>query len=387
MTIGRRELLSALLAGSAGLGAVTLAPLRPRAEERVVRLAGSPMGDPGDWSGFTERTGWMVAPLSISDASATIRSLLLTEVHGGGDLDLLHAIGGMTHALVTNGLIDPIETERLKNWAGNDYIQTFFAPEAPGSDFIRNGRGIYAVPTVLQGDSFAYLPELTGKLDSYGALFDPEWKGRVAIENNVWTSGLKTALYLRESGLAAIRDPGNMSPGEIRIVVDYLISLKQAGQFQSLWTSSEESVRMLVEKQVAVIDCGEPTVTAANARGVNAVYAAPVEGYLLWALTASIIHDDDRPEAKTQAAYDLIDFLLDGWYGTTIGLARGFMTNPMALDHVEDNADDYSPDQRVKIQALDSAGRLKFQKGGVWRNRWPEHRKAYLAEWDRLVAA
>lgn len=386
MRITRRRALSLLLAGSAGLATPRRAA-QAAAGERVVNLAGSPVGDPGDWSAFAERTGWTVASLGISDAAQDIRSLLMAEAGAGSGIDLLHAVGGMTRSLVTNDLVMPIETGRLKNWAANDYIQAFFAPDAPGFPFIGENGRVFAVPTVLQGDSFAYLPELTGKLESYGALFEPEWKGRVALEDNFWTAGLKAALYLKESGRAAIADPGKMTPSEVRGVVDFLIERKRDGQFAALWNSPEQAVRLLSEKAVAVIDCGEPAVAAAAAQGVNAVYAAPLEGYLLWALTAKIVHDPERDEARTQAVYDLIDFLLDGWYGATIGLSRGFMTNPLALDYVELNAGSFSADQRVKIQALDSAGRLKLQKGGVWRHRWPEQRSAYLAEWERFKAA
>ena len=58
------------------------------------------------------------------------------------------------------------------------------------------------MPTVLQGDSFAFLPEKTGTLNSYAALFDPKFKGYVALEDNYTTAGQKTALYLktRQSG-------------------------------------------------------------------------------------------------------------------------------------------------------------------------------------------
>ena len=70
----------------------------------------------------------------------------------------------------------------------------------------------YGVPTVLQGDSFAYLPDETGELDSYGALFDPRFKGFVALEDNYTTAGQKTALYLNASGQAQIADPSDMTP-------------------------------------------------------------------------------------------------------------------------------------------------------------------------------
>ena len=72
---------------------------------------------------------------------------------------------------------------------------------SPGFDFIGYDGKIYGVPTVLQGDSFAYLPDQTGELDSYAALFDPKFKGFVSLEDNYTTAGQKTALYLKATAV------------------------------------------------------------------------------------------------------------------------------------------------------------------------------------------
>src|SRR3989449_5243777 len=123
------------------------------------------------------------------------------------DLDIVNIVGGMQKPLVENNLIEPIDTARVPNWGKDTYIREFLAPGKPGFDFIGYKGNVYGVPTVLQGDSFAYLPEKTGPLDSYGALFDPKWKGFVALEDNFTTTGQKTALYLQKNRLASIKDP------------------------------------------------------------------------------------------------------------------------------------------------------------------------------------
>ena len=81
--------------------------------------------------------------------------------------------------------------------AARNVVEEFLGKGKPGFQFIGYNNEIYGVPTVLQGDSFAYLPEKTGQLDSYAALFDPKWKGYVALEDNYTTAGQKTALYLK----------------------------------------------------------------------------------------------------------------------------------------------------------------------------------------------
>jgi hypothetical protein len=56
------------------------------------------------------------------------------------------------------------------------------------------------MPTFIQG-----VPSATSRgdrpIDSYAALFDPKFRGYTAIEDNFTTTGQKTALYLKKSGL------------------------------------------------------------------------------------------------------------------------------------------------------------------------------------------
>ena len=383
MRFSRRQLLTLLLAGAAARGG----PVRAAMLERTLRLAASPLCNPGDdWSTFAEQLGWSIQALTISDDPEAIRSMLYVESEAGG-LDLIYTVGGMIPMLAHNNLIEPIDTERLSRWQDNDYIQSYFVEGKPGYPFISLNGKIHAVPTLLQGDSFVYRPDISGKLTSYGDLFDPQWKGRVAIEDNAITCGQKTALYLKNSGLAAINDPSDLLPGEIRSVVNFLIEKKQQGQFHTLWTSAEEALRLLASKEVAIVEGPESLVAAARAEGVNTVHAAPVEGYLLWALTAAIVRVPERDETTRQALYDFIDFLLDGWYGARLSLLRGAMTNPEALSYAEDRPETFGPDELVRLQALDGTGRLKLEKGGVWRNGWPTNRKLYEIEWSRFKMA
>ena len=251
--------------------------------------------------------------LSIGNAPSAILNVL---VGGGGTAtyDVINIVGGMQKPLVENDLVEPIDAAKLPNWGKDSYIQEFLKPGSPGFNFIGYKEKVYGVPTVLQGDSFAYLPEATGDLDSYGALFDPKWKGYVALEDNYTTAGQKTALYLKKSKLASIANPDDMTPAEIKTVVDFLVEKKKEGQFRTLWSSFEQAVNLLVSKEVKVLDCWEPMVFVAETKGVKAVYAQPKEGYLLWAMAAYLIKNPKRPPEKTKAAHELLDFMLGPWY-------------------------------------------------------------------------
>jgi len=369
-------------------GAAALAPWSRAlaAGGGTINFADIGVGDPGDWSKFTKATGWDVNLVAIGNAPSAILNVLIA---GGGRqiYDVINIVGGMQKPLVEVDLIDAIDTARMPNWQKNSYISDYLAPGTPGFDFIGYKNQVYGVPTILQGDSFAYLPDATGPLDSYGALFDPKWKGFVALEDNFTTAGQKTALYLKSSGMATINDPANMTPSELKTVIDFLIEKKREGQFRVIWTGFEQAVNLLTSKEVYVMDAWEPMVFVARSQGTNAEYARPKEGFLLWAMVAYIVNNPDRSEERTQAAYDFLNFLLGPWYGAQITLTRGYMTNPASVAYAAAHADQFSTDKAKKIAAIDANVKSKFELGGTWQNRWPTHIREYESEWARFKAA
>jgi spermidine/putrescine-binding protein len=382
--LSRRAVLSASGATLAVASARLIAPAR--AAGGTVSMADVGVGDPGSWAPYTKDTGWGVNLVAIGNAPSAILNVMVAG-GGVGSYDVINVVGGMQKPLVENKLISPIDTSQIPNWGKDSYVQEFLASGMPGFDFIGYDGKIYGVPSVLQGDSFAFLPEKTGQLDSYGALFDPKWRGYVALEDNYTTAGQKTALYLKKAGLAQINEPANMTPPEIKTVVDFLIDQKKKGQFRVLWSSFQQAVDLIIRKDVYVIDCWEPMVFVSRAKGVDAVYAAPKEGHLLWAMAAYLVNSPKRPEAQAKASYDLLNFMLGGWYGAKITLLRGYMTNPDAPEFAKAHPDQFSAADAEKIGAITDNVRNKFQQGGTWQNRWPTHVDVYEAEWARFKAA
>jgi putative spermidine/putrescine transport system substrate-binding protein len=380
----RRGLIRA--AGAASVALTGSSPPSSARASGTLNLADIGVGDPGSWAPFTKTSGWGVNLVAIGNAPSAILNVM---VAGGGttSYDLINIVGGMQKPLIDYKLIVPLDTRQVPNWAKDTYIQDYLSNGKPGFDFIGYKGQIYGVPSVLQGDSFAYLPDKTGKLDSYGALFDPKWRGYVALEDNYTTAGQKTALYLQKSGKAQINDLANMTPDEIKAVVDFLIDLKKQGQFRVLWSSFQQAVDLITGQEVYVIDCWEPMVFAARAKGVNAVYADPKEGYLLWAMAAYMVNNHNRTAAATTATYDLLSFMLGGWYGAKITLLRGYMTNPDAPTYAKAHPDQFTSAEVRKIDAITDDVRHKFEQGGTWQNRWPTHVDAYESEWARFKAA
>ncbi|GAC1445712.1 MAG: hypothetical protein NVSMB52_07870 [Chloroflexota bacterium] len=390
--VSRRDFLKYAAVGSglaAGFGSYMGIPDSVEAAARsqgTVNFADIGVGDPGSWSPFTNQTGWKVNLVAIGNAPATILNVL---IRGGGthSYDIANIVGGMQEPLVKNNLIEPIDTKRIPNWAKDSYISSYLAKGKPGFKFIGYNDKVYGVPTVLQGDAFAYLPQKTGHLNSYGSLFDRKWRGYVALEDNFTTAGQKTALYLKQSGQAHIQNPANMTPGEIKTTVEFLIKKKKQGQFRTLWTSFDDAVKLLTSKEVYVLDCWEPMVIAARKAGTNAIYATPREGFLLWTMAAYITNNPGRSAHQTQGVYDLLNFMLGGYYGAKIDLLRGYLTNPAAAGYAKSHTRDFKRSEAIEIASIQHRVRAKFQHGGTWQNRWPTHLSVYEEEWARFKAA
>jgi putative spermidine/putrescine transport system substrate-binding protein len=389
LPLSRRQVLRAGTALGLGLGLTGRQWLASPAlaAGRTLTIADVGVGDPGgDWSKFQEPTGNHVNLVSIGNAPSAVVNQLIA---GGGQstFDVINIVGGMQKPLVDNDLILELDTGRLSNWQGNSYIKQYLAPVTPGFQFIGYEDKIYGVPTVLQGDSFAYLPEETGELDSYAALFDPRFKGFVALEDNYTTAGQKTALYLKHSGQAEIADPANMTPEEVKTVIDFMIEHKKAGQYRVIWSSFEQAVNLITSREVHVIDCWEPMVFVARDQGHDVVYAAPKEGYLLWAMAAYVVDNPERSEEEIADTYALLDFMLGPWYGAKITLLRGYMTNPSAPGYAKAHPDEFSAEEAARVAEITEGVQHKFEQGGTWQNRWPTHVDVYEEEWQRFKAA
>jgi spermidine/putrescine-binding protein len=383
--LSRRDALQIALA--AGVSAATIGRFSPALAAGTINFADIGVGDTdGDWSRYTKASGYDVNLVSIGNAPSAILNVLVAG-GGTGTYDVINIVGGMQKPLVDNDLIDVLDTSKIPNWARDKNITEFLSAGSPGFNFIGYNGKIYGCPTVLQGDSFAYLPEKTGPLDSYAALFDPKFKGYVALEDNYTTAAAKTALYLKASGKAKIANVDDMTADEIKAVVDFLIEQKKAGQFRVIWSSFQQAVDLLVNKEVYVMDCWEPMVFVAKSKGIDAVYADPKEGYLLWAMAAYIVKNPNRSPEQTTAAYALLDYMLGGWYGAKITSLRGYMTNTDAPDYAKSHPDEFSAEEAAKVQSITANVRRKFAQGGTWQNRWPTAVDAYEAEWSRFKSA
>jgi spermidine/putrescine-binding protein len=372
----------AAVAGVAAAG--RLAPAF--ADNHSIRLWSAPIMRPfKTWEPFEKEAGISIAwsPKSASADEA------LSKMMVGDGKDLYDAFtdngGGMEDAMAENGVIAELDTSRMKNWGLlRDEVRD---PNGEAAHSIRYGDKVYAVPYIANADSLAYnKTELGQDYDSWAVLFDPEFKGKVALQNDFGPTMTVTAIYLHETGQMNIKDRSNMTKDEVQAVGEFLIEKKKDGQFRTFWNGFQQGVDLLASGEVMMMSCWEPIQrVAAKKSGQDIVYGTMKEGHQVWN-NVVMLTQDAADRGVDEAFYKLADTCLSPWY-TTRQLSRfGFasLTTGM-VDYMEANPNDF--DVANLKETLKRKEARYAVAGNAWQNVYPNELRAYQEWWSRVQAA
>lgn len=270
----------------------------------------------------------------------------------------------------------------------------------------RAGELISMLPVVHNVDSFGYNADLVedgagAGSESWAWLFDPRWKGRVALVNDPAIGLMDAALGAQAAGLASFRDIGNMSLKEIDLLISLLIERKRAGHFRKFWGSIADAERLMAERKVVIESLWSPTVAALRGRGLSVRNAAPHEGYRAWH-GGMCISSRARGAALDQA-YQYLNWWLSGWPGALMARQGYYISVPgrvrKYLSPAEwaywylgeaAQADLSGPDGAVVVRAGErrDGGSYweRFSNIAVWNSSMDEHN--YLVRrWNELLRA
>jgi putative spermidine/putrescine transport system substrate-binding protein len=154
-------------------------------------------------------------------------------------------------------------------------------------------------------------------------LFNPSYKGRVALLNDPGIGLQDAGNAAKVSGMMSFGSLGNMTKDEIDGIVSILLDLKSKGQFRAFWTTFDESVNLMASNEVVLESMWSPAVALLVAQGVNVIYAAPPSGYRGWSSTQSISKEAESDPSLLQASYDYINWWHSGEPGA-IMMRQGY---------------------------------------------------------------
>jgi putative spermidine/putrescine transport system substrate-binding protein len=170
------------------------------------------------------------------------------------------------------------------------------------------------IPTIYNADTLGIRPDLIGRpITKWSELLNPEFKGKASILDISSIGIMDMAMVVESMGEYKYPDKGNMTREEIDMTLGIFTEAKKNGQFRAFWKSFDESVNLMASGEVVIQSMWSPAITAVKSRGIECVYQPLEEGYRSWG--GGIGLSKSLTGLERDAAYEYINWYLDGWVG------------------------------------------------------------------------
>ncbi|MEO1456704.1 MAG: extracellular solute-binding protein [Pseudomonadota bacterium] len=190
-----------------------------------------------------------------------------------------------------------------------------FVEGPDGTEFVDNESGwMTLIPTIYNADTLGIRPDLIGRpISNWKELLNPEFKGKASILDISSIGIMDAAMVCESMGEISYGDKGNMTREEIDQTMAIFTEAKKAGQFRAFWKSFDESVNLMASGEVVIQSMWSPAITAVRSKGIPCVYQPLEEGYRSWG--GGIGLSKALSGLELDAAYEYINWYLDGWVG------------------------------------------------------------------------
>ena len=190
-----------------------------------------------------------------------------------------------------------------------------FTSGANGTDFVQEESGwMTLIPTIYNADTLGIRPDLIGRpINKWSELLNPEFKGKASILDISSIGIMDMAMVVESMGEYTYPDKGNMTKEEIDMTLGIFTEAKKNGQFRAFWKSFDESVNLMASGEVVIQSMWSPAITAVRSKGIPCVYQPLEEGYRSWG--GGIGLSANLSGLELDAAYEYINWYLDGWVG------------------------------------------------------------------------
>jgi spermidine/putrescine-binding protein len=174
---------------------------------------------------------------------------------------------------VSQGLLQPFRLENMPNYAN-------LADKWEKRVIVEGDTNAYVATVDIGMYTFVYAKDKISEMpDSYAPLFDPQYKGRIALRDYGLYRIFQTAAYL---GL----DPNNMSEEDVNQVFETM--KQQQDLARAYWQSSSQLDELLANREVWLADYWFDTITRVGEDGTNKLgqldigWWFPKEGGPIW---------------------------------------------------------------------------------------------------------
>lgn len=227
---------------------------------------------------------------------------------------------GRYRPIVTRGIYKPIPAEKAPRWKEGKAVDVFvnadryYDPEmaerfnnllwVPGEE----GETLIAVPNMCGWESQNYLPEFIPYEErgdetsmSFEELWNPEWKGRIALIDEGFDNFCRFANYLDYTGQLTFEGAlSNLSPSDLDKVFNFMLPIFEAGQVKSYWSKYGDIVAMMSTKEIWLSVSWVPVSLDCRKAGIPAYHAAITEGPCFW-YNCSFLSKEGNPDVTDEA--------------------------------------------------------------------------------------
>jgi len=363
---------TALLATACGAGAGTAAPSAAPTTAVTAAPTVAPTVLPADTTGSLTVLDWAGydAPDFWTDFQTAYKNVKVNfeigasdaDIYGkmlaGDQADLFHPYSGWFQLYVDAGLVEPIDTSRLKNWSK--------VPDAFKKIGQVNGKQ-YFVPWDWGFTSILYRTDkVNGKIDDWNALFDNTYKGHVSM----WDDG-----------------PGAVTVSsyvhgwdETKITADQLATAKQEWIAQKAnnlfyWAGEPELQQGMSGGDVWVAYAWQGSYATLLGQGVPVAYANPKQGRNSWVGTYGIRKGSPNYDLALQF---LDDKLADATMNNVVNLFYYGAANQDVMNGITDPTlkEAFAINDPTILQRTNFTPNVTDQQRTDWTNMWAEVKAA-----------
>lgn len=222
-----------------------------------------------DWSGYDAEDFWIDFKNKYANATATFEfgtsdADIYGKIKAGSQADVFHPYTGWLQFYVDEGLVEEIDTSKLKNW---DKVPDSF--KALGQF---NGKQ-YFIPWDWGFSSILYRTDHISTVDSWSVLFDEQYAGHLSM----WDDGpgaVTVSSYVH-------------GYDETAITAEQLEAIKaewtaQAPLNRTYWAAETDLIPLVQSDEVWAAYAWQGAYATLLGEGVPVAYANPKEGRNSW---------------------------------------------------------------------------------------------------------
>ena len=320
-----------------------------------------------DWSGYEDPANY---PAYVKEVGKQPRFSFfadeeeaLQKLRAGFKADLSHPCSQSVRRWQSAGLLEPLDTSKLKYWGELDPKLR----DLPG--FVQDGKH-YIVPYEWGNTGLTYRTDLVPSEDvqSLQVFADPKYAGKISIGDNVDDA---YALAVLATGKT---DWTNLSDADFEAASEFLRKVHQ--NVRMYWTDNTNISQALASGEVEIAWTWNDTPTTLKASGQPvAMNKATKEGLSTWVCGYVVLKDHPGPE---KLIYDYLNAVSDPAVSTYLvdvwGYGHANKTGMEAIDPAVLKAKSYADVEKFREKTL-------FQSPLP-----PEIRQKMIAEFEKIKA-